>query len=240
MLKYEIESTEGLDENIAGLYQKSDDGKFRLAVDGLEDTSALKRARDHEKEQRFEAQRKAAEVEKQLQELQDQIEQQKNDNLKKGGKFEELEARLEKKRAEEMAAMEAKYKAEIEARDEGLKKSTKASVVDSIASDIGKNPKALRPHLESRIQIEVENGVAKTIFLDDTGNPSELTKERFVQEFSKTDYLSDLIIGSKGSGGGASGSGDGGGASSDSKKIDLTKATAKQGVEALRSKVESA
>ena len=44
MLKFEVDSLDGLDTSVASLYDKTEAGKFRLKVDGLEDTSGLKKA----------------------------------------------------------------------------------------------------------------------------------------------------------------------------------------------------
>ena len=62
-LKYEVETLDGMDSSIASLYDKTEPGKFRLKVDGLEDTSGLKKQRDDLLNEKKEAQRKAKEAE---------------------------------------------------------------------------------------------------------------------------------------------------------------------------------
>jgi len=42
-LKLVVDSLEGMDESIKALYEKGDDGKFHLTVDGLEDNTGLKK-----------------------------------------------------------------------------------------------------------------------------------------------------------------------------------------------------
>ena len=39
-----LENLDGIDESIKPLYQQSEDGKFRLQVNGIEDTAELKKA----------------------------------------------------------------------------------------------------------------------------------------------------------------------------------------------------
>lgn len=48
-LKLQIESLEGLDDSMSGLYRATDDGKFVLNVEGLEDTTNLKSALQKER-----------------------------------------------------------------------------------------------------------------------------------------------------------------------------------------------
>jgi hypothetical protein len=53
MLKFLLDSLDGLDENVAKLYSKNSDGKFQLQVDGVpqqEDTKGLKSALQKERE----------------------------------------------------------------------------------------------------------------------------------------------------------------------------------------------
>lgn len=231
-LKLNIDSIEELDEGVAALYKKTDNG-YTLDVEGAVSKSELDRLEEKrriEAEHRKTAETRASEHERALQELRDK-------SLKDGGKWEELEQAHKAREAE----IEEKYQKQIQDRDNALLDSTKSSVVSRIASDIGKHPKALEPHLEKRISVEMVDGKPKPVYLDETGKPSTLTEKEFLESFSGIDYLADLVVGSKASGGGAGGSGDGGGASLNSKtKLDLTKASPKEGVAALKAKLATA
>lgn len=65
-LKFELENLDGLGEDIAALYTKSEDGKFRLSIDGLpkDDNSGLKSALDKERQSRRDAENKVKDMEK--------------------------------------------------------------------------------------------------------------------------------------------------------------------------------
>ena len=57
-LKLTLDSLDGVDEGIKSLYVEQD-GKFKLAVDGLEDTSGLKSALEKERKARRDAEQRA-------------------------------------------------------------------------------------------------------------------------------------------------------------------------------------
>ena len=57
-LKLTLDSLDGVDEAIKSLYVEQD-GKFKLAVDGLEDTSGLKSALEKERKARRDAEQRA-------------------------------------------------------------------------------------------------------------------------------------------------------------------------------------
>ena len=63
MLKYEVDTVEGLDAAIAGMYDKTESGKFRLKVEGIEDTTGLKKKVDELLAEKKSAAQKAKEAE---------------------------------------------------------------------------------------------------------------------------------------------------------------------------------
>lgn len=69
MLKFEIESLEGVEQSIQSLYEKTEAGSYRLKVDGIEDTTGLKTALQKERESNKDAKAKLAELEKAREEL---------------------------------------------------------------------------------------------------------------------------------------------------------------------------
>lgn len=124
-LKLELDSLEGLDDTTKALYEEAD-GKFKLAVEGLEDTSGLTSALAAERKRAKEAERKAAAFEragKTPEEIQEFVQAQQKrdeDDAKKRGDFEairkqdaekhkaeydELASELERTRASERSAI---------------------------------------------------------------------------------------------------------------------------------------
>jgi len=61
-LKAVVDSLDGLEEGLKSLYQQSEDGKFRLVVEGLEDSSGLKSALEKERLAAREAQKQVREL----------------------------------------------------------------------------------------------------------------------------------------------------------------------------------
>ena len=57
-LKLIVDTLEGLPETLHDLYTKTDDGKFRLSVDGIEDAGALKKALKAERDARADFEKK--------------------------------------------------------------------------------------------------------------------------------------------------------------------------------------
>ena len=60
-----LENLDGIDESIKPLYQQGEDGKFRLQVNGIEDTTGLKTALEKERKAKREAEAAKAQLEKQ-------------------------------------------------------------------------------------------------------------------------------------------------------------------------------
>ena len=88
MLKLEVEKLDDVDEPVRGFYEKAGD-KFRLKVDGVEDTSALKNAKEHEKKARQDA-------EKRVRELQEALEAKEHETIVRSGKVEDVEKSWQK------------------------------------------------------------------------------------------------------------------------------------------------
>ena len=97
-LKLTVESLDGLDDSVKSLY-KEDNGKFRLDLDGYEDTTGLKAQRDALLNEKKEAQRKAKEAEEAAKTLAEE-------SARKNGDV----SALEKSWQEKLAATESNYK----------------------------------------------------------------------------------------------------------------------------------
>lgn len=202
-LQVELESLDGVDENLRGLY-KEQHGKFRLNVDGLEDTSALKRAKDHEKQARKQAERQAKEFQDQLEALQEKINAGKDDDAKKKGDIEALEKSWQDKLTKREKALLGQI--------DGLNDNLRTLLVDReavrIASELAIEGSAeiLVPHIKSRLGVEQKEGRFVTVVNDAESKPSALTLDELKQEFANHTAFAPVIVGSKASGGGASGS----------------------------------
>lgn len=226
-LKVELESLDGVDENIRGLYEEQG-GKFRLKVDGLEDTGALKRAKDHEKQARKQAELQAKELQDQIEALREKINAGKDDDAKKKGDIEALEKSWQDKLT--------KREKELLGQIDGLNGNLRALLVDReavrIASELAVEGSAgiLVPHIKSRLGVEQKEGQFVTVVNDGEGKPSALTLDELKQEFANNAAFAPVIVGSKASGGGAGG-GKGGSAANSG---DLSKMSRKEKLEYFR------
>jgi len=100
MLKFEVDTLDGLDDGVKALYQPHGN-KFRLAVEGIDPADELKEALRKEREERAAAKAK-------LKELEDKRVAEENDRLTKAGEFEALY-----KKATESSAATAKELQEL-------------------------------------------------------------------------------------------------------------------------------
>lgn len=200
MLKYEVDTVEGLDAAIAGMYDKTESGKYRLKVEGIEDTSGLKRKVDEllaekktesERRKQEESARKAAEEEA----------------ARKAGDV----TALEKSWQEKLTRREQ----ELLAQQEALTGSLRSVLVDSeavkMASRLAVEGSAdvLLPHIRSRLAVDQRDGKYVTVVLDNTGKPSAATLDELEKEITGNKAFAPLLVGSRASGGGAGASGKG-------------------------------
>lgn len=222
-LKAILESLDGLPDAIKSEYKKGDDGKFHLDVEDLDNhptLGALKRAKDYEKSAR-------QKLEKQLQELQDQLTNlaEERDGLLKGaipkGDVDKLEGSWKQK----LAAREKELSEQINSLTNHLNTMLVDNVAQSLATKISKVPELMLPHIKARLKAEFVDGKPTTRVLDKDGNPSALTVADLEKELFTNPTFAPIIIGSKASGSGAEGGHGGSGAPS---KIDYTKASPKE------------
>jgi hypothetical protein len=206
-LKFKIKSLDGLAEEVAKLYTKDSDGGFKLEVEGIEDTSALKSAKDHEKQQRKEAEAKVKQLSDELATLTEE-----RDGLLKGaipkGDVDKLEASWKGK----LTKRENELTAELTKVRGGLEKVTLESTATAIATKISTAPKLLGPIIRNRLRLEEKDGEFVTRVLDANGQLSALTVADLEKEILDNKEFAPILIGSKGSGSGASGGRSGGGA----------------------------
>ncbi|WP_330113919.1 hypothetical protein SA496_14190 [Pseudomonas sp. JS3066] len=209
MLKFQLDSLEGLDEFQHALYTEKD-GKYVLNIEGLpqpEDVSGLKN-----KVNELLAEKKAAE--KKAQEAADTARREAEEAARKSGNVEALE----KSWQEKYSRRETELSTQLEAERNTLQSQIKSLTVGRTATDLAAelaiqgSAKALLPHIERRLGMDIRDGKPTVVVLDAAGNPSAATLDELKAEFTNDPAFAPLIVGSKASGGGAGGAGKGGGA----------------------------
>ena len=193
MLKLKVEDLNSVDEQYRELYEERD-GTHHLKVDGIEDTGALKRAKDHERKARREAEEKLKELEFE------------NDKLT---------AQMGDIDPGEMATLKAqvkKYEGEITGLTETLEGERGARVtenrdarISAIAKDKTTAPSAAAAFLRENLRGEYVDGTFQLTPVGPDGQPTGQTEAEFVESFVKNEEFAGIIKASQGSGGGANG-----------------------------------
>jgi len=209
MLKFQMDSLDGVDESVRALYTEKD-GKFVLGIEGLpqpEDVSGLK-----SKVQELLDEKKAAD--KARKDAEDQARLEREENARKSGNVEELERSW----SEKYNRREAELNGTLEQERTTLSTQIRDLTVGRTATDIASalaipgSAKALLPHIERRLSVEQRDGKPVVVVLDAQGKLSAATLDELKAEFANDTAFAPLIAGSKASGGGANGAGGGGGA----------------------------
>lgn len=193
---------------------------FKLVLDDVsdpEDNSALKRAKDREKQ-------RADDAEKELKIAKDKLAETTTADARKAGDIDALEKSW---KAQHQAAKD-EGAAEVNKFKSKMEKLLVNDVATQLAVELTKSVKIMLPHIKARLKAEFDGEDAITRVLDANGKPSALSLEDLKKEFRANPDFADIIIGSKASGGGARG-GNGGGASkklsemNDAERIEFSK-----------------
>ena len=208
------EQFDKLSEGVKAEYIADGDG-YKLDIDGDEDTGALKRAKDREKELRQQAEEK-------LREAQEELDRISGDDARKKGDIATLEKSWQKKLDDQ--------KAEYEGKVSKLSTHTTKTLVDNVASQIAHKisnaPALILPHIKARLKADFDGDEPVTRVLDAAGKISALTVDELSAEFVANKDFSSIIIASKASGGAkATSQNNGGGAtnSNSDQSADLSK-----------------
>ena len=227
MLKYQIDSLDGLDDSMRALYTEQD-GKFVLGVEGIpqgEDVSGLKNKVTELLNEKKESERLRKEAE-------DKARQEREEALRKSGNVEELE----KSWSEKYTRRETELSQQLETERTTLSAQIRDLTVGRMATDLAAelavqgSAKALLPHLERRLGVETRDGKPTVVVLGQDGKLSAATVDELKKEFASDPAFAPLIAGSKASGGGAGGAGKGGGAAQ--KRSDMTPVEKREFVQA--------
>jgi arginyl-tRNA synthetase len=209
-LQLEVESLDGLDEGVQQFYQQVDDGKYRLAVDGLEDTDGLKSALEKERKARREYEKKMKSLEdvdpdeyRQLKQQQQKAEEEK---LQKEGEFEKLREKWSKEREQERQ----KYQEQVNELNRKLDTLYLDKEIERAALNAGVIPEDLEDVMAiTKHRIKRADDGETIVVLDKDGEPSQSTLDKFFsQDFKEAKpkfYKSDVLPGSGSKPGGGPG-----------------------------------
>ncbi|MFG3398664.1 hypothetical protein ACQKEK_02490 [Pseudomonas sp. NPDC077408] len=208
MLDFERDSLEGLDEGLQGFYEEKG-GKFQLKVNGIpqgEDVSGLKAKLEELLGESKAAKAKAREAEEAAKKAAEEA-------ARKNGDVEALDKSWQEKLS--------KREQELLAEREGLAGQIKNLTVGRAATDLAAelavqgSAKALLPHIQSRLSMDIRNGEPTVVVLDANGKPSAATLAELKAEFTNDPAFAPLIVGTHASGSGAGGAKPGSGAATD-------------------------
>lgn len=201
-LKMFLETLDGLDESLRSLYEERD-GKFHLMLEGYEDPAALKRAKDHEKEARKNAEKQLKELRAEFDELKEKLEDGDVDKNRKKGDV----TALEQSYKEKIEKLKADHTKELQNRDGQISKLLVDNVAETMAAELSDAPELLADVIRKRLK--AENG--ETRVLDDKGELSATTLDEFREEIRTNKKYAAIIRGGQANGGGSGGGGGKGG-----------------------------
>lgn len=209
MLKFQLDTLEGVDEAVRALYTEKD-GKFVLGIEGLpqqEDVSGLKAKVDELLGEKKLAEKKAREAE-------EAARMEREEAARKSGNVEELERSWSEKYNRRDAELNGMLEQERQTLSGQIRDLTVGRTATDIASALAVqgSAKALLPHIERRLSVEQRDGKPVVVVLDAQGKLSAATLDELKAEIANDSAFAPLIAGSKASGGGAGGAGGGGGA----------------------------
>ena len=206
-LKRIVDNLDGLKPDVAALYTKCDDGKYKLDVEGTEpaeDVTGLKSALAKEK-------KAAADYKKRMDEIEAEKAAREEELLKKAGNTDALE----KSYKEREAKRKAEYEAAIAERDREIDQFRRGAAIDQLLDGkvIPRAKDWLKKEVLSRTRLEKDADGKRVIrVLDESGNPTATGLEEYI----KSNVLDNkenapFIIAGRASGGGSGGANAGGG-----------------------------
>jgi len=167
-LKLTLDTLDGVDAALQGLYTKSDDGKYRLDAEGLSEIQASLKAANKEAADRRIALDKLKGVDpEEYSRLKAEAEERATKDAESKGQWDKLREQMAQKHAADLAAKDnslAKYRAALE------KNLIDAQAVTAIAAAKGV-PALLLPHVKNRVKVSEVDGEFSFQVLDEKGNP---------------------------------------------------------------------
>lgn len=220
-LKLNITADEhtALSDDLKAHYE-ADGDNFKLKVDGLEDTGALKRAKDREAQLAKDAKERADALQAELDEIKAREADADKDTKRKKGDIEALEKSWKDEKDKAVKAEVEKR----ERRERQLQELLVDSKADSLAHELFTVPEIGKDYIRKFLRAELDGDVPTTRVLDANGQPTAKTLDDFKKEMLDNKALSGILVASNASGGGA-GNGGGSGAGGSTKKLaDMTDA----------------
>jgi hypothetical protein len=213
-LQFTVEKIDTIPEPLRAQYVKTDDGKYRLDLDGYEDPVGLKSALDKERTAARDAvaQAKAwkslGKTPEDIQALLAAQEQAERDKLTKAGEWDKLRGQMTEQHQQELTKREETAKA--------LRVKLERHLVDGAAATAiaAANPskggvELLLPHVKARVKVIDENGDFVVRVVDAAGNPRVNGKGEFlsiadlVGEMRQSEVFAPAFLAPPASGGGA-------------------------------------
>ena len=208
-----------LDDAKKGLYTKGADGKYHLQVED-DDGEELKRAKEHEKAKRKEAEERLAALENEKKAAEDKAREESEKSARAAGDI----AALEKSWKEKLEQAVSAEKTRTSLAENALRGHLVDKAAEDLANEISTVPSLLRDVIKQRLKVEItEDGTAITRVLDAAGKPSAANLNDLRQELVDNKDYAAIIKASNASGGGATGgNGNGGGVPGQKKLSEMT------------------
>jgi len=227
-LKLTVDKLEDVPEALRENYQEKD-GKFILAVDGLEDNAAAQKTIENlrrvERERTAEIEKTRKEIatwkkfgksQEDIEKALSRLDELEEKNLENKGDFETLKAQLVEKTQEQLKKSE-KRAADAEAKATQIEREREQERLESVLKDAiaaGKGKlRALMPIVKQFVEIRREDGAIKYVVIDDNKEPRRnLEGPRAGEPMTIAELIADLadqeeyagnFVGTGNSGGGA-------------------------------------
>jgi hypothetical protein len=217
MLKRTVEKLEDVAEGVRAFYAPAGEGQagFVLQVEGkpVEDTTALKNAKDHEKNLRIAAERERDAAKTALTQAEtERTAAEEAARVAVAGKDQNVQS-LEASWQAKLTAAEQARQADVAERDSEIERLLITGTAELLAAEISTVPELFSSVISRRLKVEV--GADKKRFvrvLDDAGQPTADTVDDLRKNLLANEKYAAIIISGKGSGGGANKNPSGGGA----------------------------
>jgi len=215
-VKMIVDTIEGLDEPIAKLYSKGEDGKYRLGVEGIEDTTSLKKALAAEKAERESLKKRWDAQEAETKAREAEAAKKAEELARKAGDT----AAIEKSWSDKLTKREQELLAQVKAKDQAIESLTVDATASKLSVELfGDGAPVLEHNVRNRLRTEFVDGKPTVRVLDEAGQPSAMTIDELKKSFVDNKTYARFIIASKASGGGSGGANAGGGSGAGKKTI---------------------
>ncbi len=215
-LKLTVDTLDDVPENLRSLYAEAD-GKFRLAVDGIEDTAGLKSALQKEREAARTAEKQAkawmalGKTPEEIAALVDAQRKADEEKAVKGGEFDKLKAQM----VEQSEREKTDLRNIIKSKDAAIERYLIDAQATAAISEMKGIPVLLLPHVKAAVKVVEDNGDFVTRVVDAQGNPRVNSKGEFLSIRDLVDEMRQNEVfgrafeptGATGSGAGGSGGG---------------------------------